>query len=98
MVDGKATKESGNAFDNYIPRVANCKLQERKDPGIGELFRLRGYLRTFMRFRDWECMNLLREARAAGMEVDEMRRLALQTRNFHSYWQVMREVIDGPHT
>lgn len=87
--DGHATKESVNDFTAYIPRVAACKLRDRIDPGVGELMRLRGYLRTWMDFRDWECLALLKQARSAGLSVSDMKSLA---NGCSSYWQFQQAI------
>lgn len=90
--DGKATHESAEAYLSYIPRVAKCKLLDRKEPGLGDLLRLRGYLRTFMYFRDWECLDLLRACRDAGVSADEMRALSRRYRKWIDYEVALREL------
>ena len=87
--DGKATSESCTDFRDYVPRVANCKTRDRKDPGMSELLRLRGYMRTFMSFRDWECLDILKEGRRYGMSADEMKSIA----NRSGTWSRFRNAI-----
>ena len=89
--DGKLDEDSVNAFYHYIPRVATCRKMERQEPGVGELLRFRGYLRTFLRFRDWECLALLRRAQEAGITVEEMKRISSSQRN----WWDFAEQIDA---
>lgn len=80
--DGRATDQSWSEFHSYIPRVASCKLRDRQDPGIGDLLRLRGYMKTWMDFRGWECLALLKEGVARGLSVERMKSIA----NSCSYW------------
>ena len=89
--DGKVDKDSVNAFYHYIPRVAACRKMERQEPGVEGLLRLRGYLRTFMRFREWECLALLRRAREAGLTVEDMKRIS----SSHRSWGDFAEQIDA---
>lgn len=91
--DGKVTEDSWLDFHGYIPRVANCKLRERKEPGIGDLLRLRGWLRTFMNFRDWECIDLLKRVHACGIGADELRDIARDHRTWHQYSSVLFEIL-----
>ena len=83
--DGKPDRDSVHRFQAYIPRVAGCRLQERKEPGLEELLRLRGYLRTFMRFEDWECLALLRQARSVGLTVEDMKRMSWSHRKWWDF-------------
>lgn len=90
--DGKLEAHSVHDYFAYIPRVAKCKLEERKDPGIGELYRLRGYLRKFLSFRDWQCMKLLREGRDAGLSSDDMKRASSGIHNWYDYEDTVRRM------
>ena len=87
--DGKVLEDSVNAFCRYIPRVATCLKLERQEPGLGELLRFRGYLRAFMRFKDWECLALLRRAREAGILVEDMKRISS---SHHNWWDFAEQI------
>jgi hypothetical protein len=91
--DGVATQESVREFFGYIPRVASCKLRDRREPGVGQLLRLRGYMRTWMSFRDWECLDLLKEAFACGIPTDELRSIARRSSSWSSFRSAVYEAM-----
>lgn len=89
--DDEVTQESFSKALKMVPRICNVMQQEKEDPDIRELFYIRGILRNsdyYMPYRhDRFCIDLLKEARDAGVPVSDLKDAA---RDFSS-WAKFRD-------
>lgn len=93
--DGKATEESVRGIGETIGRIATALVADRKDPGLRELYFIRGIARKRFDLVDWKALNLLKDARAAGVPIDELRRAALEARYWREFERWIENLMEG---
>jgi hypothetical protein len=93
---GKVTSSSWEEAFGKISGVCRVTQQSKEDPGIKELYYIRGIARNCCPnyFKDGEAIQLLREAYDLGMPLDELRDLAKSVRSWTDFRNAMYDVID----
>lgn len=90
--DGKAPPHVACAAWVYVGRVLSVQEAEKKSPGVTDLFYARGIARNRCRgkgFNDGRAMQVLRECRAAGASVDELKDIARACVNWTGWVETM---------
>jgi hypothetical protein len=95
--DGKCTPES---FSHALGKVAPILKWQRKfaeDPTLERLLYIRGIARKRCPryFPDRQAMDLLKEARDAGVSMDDLKSAALSARNYTSFEQDVESLISS---
>lgn len=87
--DGAATRESVTGIVDRVSRIATIKLRDRRDPGVGALYYIRGMARKRVHNwgpdGDWQAIALLKEARSAGVTEEDMTAVALGSTSWHQF-------------
>lgn len=91
--DGKLDGNSvGKTFD-YISKIANNRKRISEKPYLADLYYIRGIVRNRMYCNDWRSMELLETAYKAGIDIDELKDLALSARNWTDWYTTMQDWI-----
>lgn len=85
------TKESVNDAFNRIGGICRVNKASIKDPDIKDLFYIRGILRNRIPgyFDQVRALDMLKAARSWGVEIDDLRDIAVSVKN----WSQLREQI-----
>ena len=93
----KDTEERNGAFW-LIGKVCSVTRAEGKDPGIGRLFYIRGILRRRCHYlNDGACIELLKDARNCGIDVERMVDFAKQVFSWSQFRDAVLEHINKYH-
>ena len=93
----KDTEERNGAFW-LIGKVCSVTRAEGKDPGIGRLFYIRGILRRRCQYlNDGACIELLRDARNCGIDVERMVDFAKQVFSWSQFRDAVLDHINKYH-
>lgn len=92
--EGSPTNESANAAFHKIGGIIRIKQAEAEKPWLKDLFYTRGIVRNRMYCKDHVAKALLEEAYAAGVPTEESRVVALTARNWTTWQEEMRDLID----
>lgn len=93
--DGKPTQESAIDAWTYIPRICRFRANNGNDEDLRRLFYIRAIVRNNMYLKGYEqpeALALLRRARAAGADLEDLRSLATTARNKHAWFDEMERV------
>jgi hypothetical protein len=92
--DGSVAGESWSLAFAKIKGICRVSRAESKEPGIRDLYYVRGILRNRIRggFSEWGCLELLRSARAAGLPIEHIRSIA---HSVSSWYDLERGIQDG---
>lgn len=72
--NGAATAESAGKAFSKLGSICRVERETKKNPDLGEMYYVRGILRNrFAYLNDWRAMELMKEARAAGVPMQMMR-------------------------
>lgn len=95
--DGTPTEESVNKAFDYIGRIARSRKKMQERPYLNGLYHIRNIAkRRCNYFKDWEAIDLLERAYLAGRDIDELREIALGTRNWSDWsWEMERLLTRG---
>ena len=94
--DGTVTDESWEIAFNKIPAICRVEKESKKDPDLKEMFYIRGIVRNKCKnyFDNPECLEWLRAARSWGVLMTELRQIALRTRYWSHFEEMIKEIID----
>jgi len=93
--DGALTDESIRKFLDYIPKIAKSRRLIAKKPYLGELFRLKSYMKSKGFYIGYEAMDLMEDAYKKGIGIDDLEAIVRQSRNWSDWLEKMYEVVDG---
>lgn len=86
--NGEPTAASVNKAWGYVPRIASMRRVHEKNPHLKDLFYVRGIMRNRYRYcNEHEALEILKNAYAAGADIDELKEIARCCRNW-SEWTV----------
>jgi hypothetical protein len=95
--DGFATEQSIAGLYERIARIATVMLRDRKNPGMGALYYIRGIARKrwhgHRESYNWRSIALLKEARDAGVSVDALTQVALGISSFAQFESEIEDLI-----
>jgi hypothetical protein len=87
---------AGVAFDRILS-VLRGKIKYADKPWMRDLFYIRGIIRNRCYCNDRKAIELLEEAYAVGLAIDDLKQLALATTSWTSWHHTMRDWIDGEY-
>ena len=88
--DEKYKESVIKAFD-YIGRIARARTQE---PYMRDLYYIRGIMRKrYSYVNEWECLKLLKQAYKSGSEIEELKSIVLENRNWTEWNKTMLSII-----
>jgi hypothetical protein len=94
--DGKNfTSISVTKFLDYIPKIAKSRRIIAKKPYLGDLFRLKGYMKSKGFYVGYNAMDILEDAYKKGTDIDDLEAIVRQSRNWSDWLDKMTEVING---
>jgi hypothetical protein len=92
---GLVTQASWEEAFNKIPGICRVTLASREDPDLRELYYIRGIARNNCGyFNPGEAMELMKAARSWGVPLEELRRIAIHSRNWTRFRHDLYDVID----
>ena len=95
--DGRATEASTSALHERVSRIATVMLRDRKNPGMGALYYIRGIARKrwygHRESYNWRSIALLKEAQAAGVSLDALTEVALGIKSFTEFEDEIQSLI-----
>lgn len=97
--EGDVTKESAAKVLDYIGKIAGNRKRLEKRPYLRDLWYIRGIVRKRMYCNEHDCIDLLEKAYLVGYEIDDLKQLAIEARNWTD-WRVTMEAMvkDGQKT
>lgn len=94
--DGSLDKDSVTEAIDYISRIANNRALMAKKPYMGDLYYIRGICRKRFNYcNEWKAIELLESAYLGGHEIDELKAIAIESRNWSTWQQTMEALITG---
>jgi hypothetical protein len=92
--DGKITKESIEKAFEYIFRICIVARAAQKEPYLVDLFYIRGILKRRLYYcNSQKSLELMKKAVTLGITVDELKKLALSTRNWSEWLEEIENAI-----
>ena len=92
--DGQPTEVSVNLAWRYIARVASVKVGDHDNPHLKDIFYIRGILKNRLHYcNEQRARLLLEEAVEAGADIESLKKIARNTRNWTMWQQEMQELI-----
>jgi len=93
--DGKVDEVSVPKTYEYIERIAKHRIRIKDKPYLKDLFYIRGILRNRLNYcNQWRAIELLEEAYKTGIEIDELKELSLEVKNWTEWRNTMEYWID----
>jgi hypothetical protein len=89
------TQASISKFLDYIPKIAKSRRIIAKKPYLGDLFRLKGYMKSKGFYVGYNAMDILEDAYKKGTDIDDLEAIVRQSRNWSDWLDKMTEVING---
>lgn len=94
--DGKATKDSANRVFQMLPGICRVNEASKEDPDLREMYYIRGIMRKRYFFvNEWMAMELMKEARAVGISITDLRAIVFDSRNWSQWRQSIEIGIDA---
>jgi len=91
--DGKVTHESVNLAFRKIPGVLRVRSEPQE---MRDLYYIRGICRNrFAYVNEVECLRILKEAAENGGDVEDMKAIAKEERNWTNWTYAMSEYLEG---
>ena len=93
--DGEVTAESWEKGFSKIPAICQVERDSKEDPDLKELLYIRGIVRNKCQnyFDNPECLEWLKAARSWEVPMTELRQIALRTRYWSHFVQMMEDII-----
>jgi hypothetical protein len=80
---GQVTPESVQKIWNMIPGVCRVNRAAKDDPDLRQLYFIRGIMKKRWSYvNQWQAMQIMREARAGGMSIEQLRGLVIECHNW----------------
>jgi len=94
--DGTVTNESWEVAFKKIPAICRVEKESKQDPDLKELFYIRGIIRNKCNsyFDNPECFEWLRIARSWDVPMTKLRQIALRTRYWSHFEEMIKDIID----
>jgi 5-methylcytosine-specific restriction endonuclease McrA len=94
--DGTVTKESWEKAFNKVPAICGVVKDSKEGPDLKELFYIRAIVRNKCGsdFDNPACLDWLRAARSYGIPMSDLRQIALGTRGWRHFTEMVQEIID----
>lgn len=90
--DGDLVTETNSKALDYIARICACQRRQAGKPYLKDLYYIRGILRNRMSYcNDWMSISLLEKAYKNGYDLDDLKQLAIEARN----WTEWRTTIES---
>lgn len=89
---GRHTELSSTKFIDYIPKIAMSRKRTSEKPYLPDLYYIRGILRNRMYCKDWEALKILEEAYLAGNEIELLKSIATNSKNW-TEWKSNMETL-----
>ena len=83
------TKESVQKAFNYVGAICAARKRNINKPYMEQLYFARGILRNRHYINEWQCIRILEDAHLAGVSIEEIRSIALESRSWTSWKQEM---------
>lgn len=93
--DGNLEKVSVAKAVDYIGKIAGNRQRLEKKPYLRDLWYIRGIVRHRMYCNEYDCINLLEKAYLTGFEIDELKQLAVEARNWTDWRTTMERMIEN---
>lgn len=86
--------EQASKVFNYTPSIIAARSRNAHKPWMKDLYWCRAVIRNRHHCNDYKAIQLLEEAYDAGIHIEELKELALQSRSWTSWHRTLREWID----
>lgn len=93
--EGKHTQESVSKTIDCIEKIARFHKITAEKPYMRDLYYIRGIVRKRMYCNEWQAIALLEKAYLAGVDVDDLKTLAIESRNWTAWRNAMEEFTNG---
>jgi len=92
----RVSQDSWEEAFSKVPRICQVERDSRDDPDLKELFYIRGIVRNKCDryFNATDCMVWLRAARSWDIPIRELRSIALETRYYSHFTDLISKAID----
>ena len=88
------TSESASKAFLYIERICRCKQNDEKFPEAKDLYYIRGILRNRIPYcDDKKAIYMLMEAYRLGVEIEDLKIIAKEVKNWTQFKERMNEII-----
>jgi hypothetical protein len=93
LADEKITQTSVMKANEYIEKILSFNKRCKDKPYLRDLYYIRGILkRRGLYVNQWESIQLLTKAYLNGYDVEDLKQLAIEARNWSIWSQQMREL------
>lgn len=94
--NGKVTAESVQKSFDYIGKICTIKKREQEKPYLKDLYYVRGILKNRLSYINmWEALDILEDAYRQGVEIDQLKRIAREVRNWTDFRYAIEDIIGG---
>ena len=80
---------------NFIPKIAANRKRISEKPYLQDLYYIRGILKNRLRYLGYELMKVLEDAYLSGIDCEELKGIALGSRNYNHWLSMMKEAMNG---
>lgn len=91
----KLLQSSVEKIFNFIPKIAANRKRIAEKPYLQELYYIRGILKNRFQYLGYELMKVLEDAYSSGIDYEELKSIAIASRNYNHWLSMMREAING---
>jgi hypothetical protein len=92
---GNITEATVNKAVDYIARVASSRRKGEQKPYLKDLYYIRGILKNREFYLGYNLMSYLEKAHRLGIDTEELKRVALEARNWTDWRTVMEQIISN---
>ncbi len=94
--DGDIVFETAAKVFQYIPKIAGNRKRLFDKPYLRDLYYIRGIVHNRMGYcNEWMALSLLEKAYKKGAEIDDLKTLALEAKNWTQWRDTMESWVNG---
>lgn len=92
---GEVDRDSAAKTFDYVQKIAGQRKKFAEKPYLSDLYYIKGIIKRRMYCNDWQAIELLEKAYKSGVDIDDLKEIAVTSQNWTEWRITMQEIIEA---